>query len=76
LRQCDGAYDKLHADGRSAWKFEPRGDLWLNGNLIMQYWFFGQGEEGWKGWDVIILDENDKVASFYGLLEGVHSHKW
>ena len=48
----------------------------MNGNLIMQYWYFGQGDDGWKGWDVIVLDENGKVASFYGLLDGVHSHKW
>lgn len=48
----------------------------MNGNMLMQKWFFGKSEEGegWKGWDVIILDGNGKVASLYGLLEGVHTH--
>lgn len=43
----------------------------------MQYWFFGQGDDGWQGWDVIVLDEHDgKVVSLYGLLHGMHSHGW
>jgi hypothetical protein len=54
--------------------FEGTGDLWLNANMIMQKWFFGKDGEGWKGWDVITLDENGKVASLYGLIEGVHTH--
>lgn len=48
--------------------------MWLNANMIMQKWFFGKDGEGWKGWDVITLDEDGKVASLYGLIEGVHTH--
>ena len=47
----------------------------MNCNVLMQRWFFGIGEEGWKGWDVIILDDTKKVVSLYGLVEGVHNHK-
>jgi hypothetical protein len=72
--QCDSNYDKLHADGREEWLFERSGDLWLNANMIMQKWFFGKDGEGWKGWDAITLDEDGKVASLYGLIEGVHTH--
>lgn len=46
----------------------------MNANMIMQRWFFGKDGEGWKGWDVITLDEEGKVASLYGLIEGVHTH--
>lgn len=40
----------------------------------MQRWVFGISESGWKGWDVIMLDGENKVASLYGLVEGMHSH--
>lgn len=41
----------------------------------MQYWFFGKGEQGWKGWDVITLDEENRVIGLYGLVDGMHNHK-
>jgi len=46
----------------------------MNCNALMQRWFFGKGDAGWKGWDIIILDENNKVTSLYGLVEGMHNH--
>lgn len=46
----------------------------MNGNVIMQYWTFGKDNEGWKGWDVIIVGDDGKVASLYGLVNGMHNH--
>ena len=54
--------------------FEGVGDLWMNANMIMQKWFFRKDGEGWRGWDVIILDKDGKVEALYGLLEGAHNH--
>lgn len=72
--KCDSNYDKLHADGREDWKFESVDELWMNGNMLMQKWLFGVSEEGWRGWDVIILNQDGKVEALYGLVEGMHNH--
>lgn len=67
--------DYLHSENRSDWEMKPSGDLWLNGNVIMQYWTFGEGNDGyWQGWDVIIVGEDGKVESLYGFVQGMHSH--
>lgn len=72
--KCDSKYDKLHADGRQDWMFEIVGDLWMNGNMLMQNWFFYVGNHGWRGWDVIILNQDGKVEVLHGLVEGMHNH--
>lgn len=42
----------------------------------MQKWWFGNTTvEGWDGWDVGLLDDNGRVVSFYGLVQGMHSHQ-
>lgn len=68
--KCDANYEKLHADGREDWKFELTGDLWMSGNVLMQTWFFGKGQTGWSGWDVVTLNDRGEVVSLYGLIEG------
>ena len=67
--------DELHAENRSDWEMKPSGDLWVNGNVIMQFWKFGEGHDGyWKGWDVIVVGKDGKVESLYGLVEGINNH--
>lgn len=68
----------LHADEKSEWTFKPRGDLWLNGDVIMQSWTYGNadGMSGMAGWDVIILDGDGLVKELYAMIEGVHTHEF
>ncbi|KAL6823679.1 hypothetical protein V8C40DRAFT_248573 [Trichoderma camerunense] len=71
-------WNSLHADEKSEWIFKPRGDLWLNGDVIMQSWTYGNadGMPGMAGWDVIILDGDGLVKELYAMIEGVHTHEF
>jgi hypothetical protein len=72
--KCDSNYAKLRADGREDWTFELTGDLWMEGNVLVQTWFFGKGFEGWKGWNVLTLNNRGEVVSMHGVVDGARSH--
>jgi hypothetical protein len=46
----------------------------MEGNVLVQEWFFGKGIEGWKGWNVLTLNNRGEVVSFHGVVEGAQSH--
>lgn len=66
----------LHAEEKSSWVFQRSGDLWVNFNVIMQPWTYGNvGEEpGMKGWDVLVINDDGKVKDLYAMIEGVSTH--
>lgn len=63
----------LHADEQKNWVFEKVESMWLNYNVILQRWNFGQAgaEPGMKGWDVIYVGSDAKVEKLYAMIEGV-----
>jgi hypothetical protein len=46
----------------------------MEGNVLVQTWFFGKGVEGWKGWNVLTLNNRGEVVSLHGVVEGARSH--
>ncbi|KAE8450787.1 hypothetical protein EG329_005700 [Mollisiaceae sp. DMI_Dod_QoI] len=72
----DQVWGGLHTDEKSTWVFKQSGDLWLNNNLIMQPWVYGNvgSEPGMKGWDTIILGNDGKVKELYAMIEGFSTH--
>ena len=72
--ELDQSREELMAGEMVDFRFSIAGQVRVNHNLIYLGWEFGPGgkagEKGLKGWDVIIVGQDEKVEVFYGIFEG------
>ena len=72
--ELDQSREELMAGEMADFRFGIAGQVRVNHNLIYLGWEFGPGgkagEKGLKGWDVIIVGQDEKVEVFYGIFEG------
>ena len=60
-------------DGNPEWTFRPRGNVWVNAELVMLEWEFGQVGEAAsvRGNDVMFVNGEGKIEKMYTMIQGV-----
>jgi hypothetical protein len=60
-------------DGNPEWTFRPRGNVWVNCDLIMLEWEFGPAGQDApvRGNDVMFVNGEGKIAKMYTMIQGV-----
>ena len=50
--------------------------MWLNFNVLMQEWTYGEenAEPGMKGWDTLYVGDDGKVEKIYAMIDGPATH--
>ena len=68
----------LHTENQKTWVFKKAGPMWLNFNVVMQEWTYGDegAKPGMTGWDVVIVGDDGKVEKLYAMIEGAATHDW
>jgi hypothetical protein len=60
-------------DSNPEWTFRPRGNVWVNCDLIMLEWEFGPAGQAApvRGSDVIFVNGEGKIEKMYTMIQGV-----
>jgi hypothetical protein len=60
-------------DGNPEWTFRPRGNVWVNCDLLMLEWEFGPAGQAApvRGNDVMFVNDEGKIAKMYTMIQGV-----
>lgn len=60
-------------DGNPEWSFRPRGNIWVNAELVMLEWEFGPAGEAApvRGNDVMFVNGEGKIEKMYTMIQGV-----
>lgn len=60
-------------DSNPEWTFRPRGNVWVNCDLVMLEWEFGPASQTApvRGNDVMFVNDEGKVAKMYTMIQGV-----
>ena len=60
-------------DGNPEWTFRPRGNVWVNSDLVMLEWEFGPVGEAApvRGNDVMFVNREGKIEKMYTMIQGV-----
>ena len=60
-------------DGNPEWTFRPRGNVWVNCDLVMLEWEFGPTGQAApvRGSDVMFVNSEGKIAKMYTMIQGV-----
>ena len=60
-------------DSNPGYTFRPRGNVWVNSDLIMLEWEFGPAGQAApvRGNDVMFIDSEGKIGKMYTMIQGV-----
>lgn len=60
-------------DSNPEWNFRPRGNVWVNCDLIMLEWEFGPATQAApvRGNDVMFVNSEGKIEKMYTMIQGV-----
>lgn len=60
-------------DSNPEWTFRPRGNVWVNCDLIMSEWEFGLAGQAApvRGSDVMFVNGEGKIEKMYTMIQGV-----
>ena len=60
-------------DSNPGWTFRPRGNVWINSDLIMLEWEFGPAGQAApvRGNDIMFVNGEGKIGKMYTMIQGV-----